>query len=65
MKNAFAAICAVRLIWMSAAGLAHHGDAGRYEEKPFIITGTLAEIVLTNPHSTSCSTQRTKATARS
>ena len=30
---------------------AHHGDAGRYDETPFIITGTLVEIKLTNPHS--------------
>ena|SRR5947207_10524760 len=31
--------------------VAHHGDAGRYDETPFIITGTLVEIKLTNPHS--------------
>ena len=30
---------------------AHHGDAGRYDETPFIITGTVVEIKLTNPHS--------------
>jgi hypothetical protein len=30
---------------------AHHGDAGRYDENPFIITGTIVEIKLTNPHS--------------
>ena len=31
--------------------LAHHGDSGRYDETPFIVTGTLVEIKLTNPHS--------------
>ena len=31
--------------------VAHHGDAGRYDETPFIVTGTLVEIKLTNPHS--------------
>ena len=36
---------------MSAPVLAHHGDAGRYDETPFIITGTVVEIKLTNPHS--------------
>jgi hypothetical protein len=36
---------------MSVAVAAHHGDAGRYDESPFIITGTVVEIKLTNPHS--------------
>ena len=36
---------------MSAPVSAHHGDAGRYDETPFIITGTVVEIKLTNPHS--------------
>ena len=31
--------------------MAHHGDAGRYDETPFIVTGTVVEIKLTNPHS--------------
>jgi hypothetical protein len=30
---------------------AHHGDAGRYDETPFVITGTIVEMRLTNPHS--------------
>jgi hypothetical protein len=51
MKNTFAAICTLALIWTSAAVIAHHGDAGRYDETPFIITGTIVEIKLTNPHS--------------
>jgi hypothetical protein len=32
--------------------LAHHGDSGRYEDKLSTVTGTVAEIVLVNPHST-------------
>ena len=51
MKHTFAAICTVALIWTSAPVIAHHGDAGRYDETPFIITGTVVEIKLTNPHS--------------
>jgi hypothetical protein len=39
-------------LWVMAVPiLAHHGDSGRYDETPFIITGTLVEIKLTNPHS--------------
>jgi hypothetical protein len=39
------------LFVMSTPAFAHHGDAGRYDEAPFIITGTVVEIKLTNPHS--------------
>jgi uncharacterized protein DUF6152 len=51
MKNTFASILAAALICASAPVSAHHGDAGRYDEAAFIITGTLVEIRLTNPHS--------------
>ena len=51
MKSTFAAICTVAVVWTSAPVIAHHGDAGRYDETPFIITGTVVEIKLTNPHS--------------
>jgi len=39
---------------MMSTGLlvAHHGDSGRYEDKLTTVTGTVAEIVLINPHST-------------
>jgi hypothetical protein len=33
------------------AGLAHHGDAGRYEDEPITVTGTVVEFRLVNPHS--------------
>ena len=32
--------------------LAHHGDSGRYEDKLTTVKGTVAEIILVNPHST-------------
>ena len=53
MKSNFlsAAVLATGVLLMSTAVLAHHGDAGRYDESPFVITGTIAEIKLTNPHS--------------
>jgi hypothetical protein len=52
MKTHF--LCASALaagVLMSAPVAAHHGDAGRYDETAFVITGTLVEIKLTNPHS--------------
>jgi Family of unknown function (DUF6152) len=53
MKSHFlsAAVLAAGVLLMSTAMLAHHGDAGRYDESPFVITGTIVEIKLTNPHS--------------
>ena len=43
----------VSLLMMSTGLLfAHHGDSGRYEDKLTTVTGTVAEIVLVNPHST-------------
>ena len=46
-----ASILAAGLCLMSATVIAHHGDAGRYDESAFVITGTIVEIRLTNPHS--------------
>jgi hypothetical protein len=53
MKTNFlsAAVLAAGVLLMSTAVVAHHGDAGRYDESPFVITGTIVEIKLTNPHS--------------
>src|SRR5437762_14354758 len=53
MKNTIllALIVVVGLAMAPRPALAHHGDAGRYDETPFITTGTLVEIKLTNPHS--------------
>src|SRR5947207_3743483 len=46
-----ASVLAAGLFLMSVPVVAHHGDAGRYDETPFTITGTIVEIRLTNPHS--------------
>ena len=53
MKNNVlrASVLAAGLCLMSAPVVAHHGDAGRYDESAFVITGTIVEIRLTNPHS--------------
>jgi len=51
MKHTFAALFAAGLLWTSAPVIAHNGDDGRYDETPFIVTGTVVEIKLTNPHS--------------
>jgi len=44
-------LLAACLFLMAAPAMAHHGDAGRYDESAFVITGTIVEIRLTNPHS--------------
>jgi hypothetical protein len=51
MKITCAAILAAALLSTSSPVIAHHGDAGRYDESPFVVTGTVVEIRLTNPHS--------------
>jgi hypothetical protein len=42
---------AAALLLVSVPAGAHHGDAGRYDEAPFVVTGTIVEMRLTNPHS--------------
>ena len=42
---------AVVCLASSAFLWAHHGDAGRYNEEVTIITGTLVEVQMVNPHS--------------
>jgi hypothetical protein len=41
------------LLMLVLAGLAaaHHGDAGRYEENVVVMTGTVVEMQLVDPHS--------------
>src|SRR5947208_14304523 len=48
----------VLMLFMVAASLltpvpffAHHGDAGRYEENVVVMTGTVVEVQLVDPHS--------------
>ena len=51
MTRTSALLFAAGLAFASAPAIAHHGDAGRYDETPFTITGTVIELKLTNPHS--------------
>jgi DNA/RNA endonuclease YhcR with UshA esterase domain len=39
------------LLLTSAVYWAHHGDAGRYEENVTVLTGTVVEVQLVDPHS--------------
>ena len=39
------------LLVSAAPLLAHHGDAGRYDEAPFTLTGVVESLKLVNPHS--------------
>ena len=42
-----AVVCLVSCVFVWA----HHGDAGRYNEDVMVITGTLVEVQMVNPHS--------------
>ena len=44
----FIAAC---LLLASVPFAAHHGDAGRYEENVVVLTGTVVEVQLVDPHS--------------
>src|SRR5262245_52508635 len=46
-----ARIAAIGFALTAAPLCAHHGDAGRYEEKLTTVTGTVVELQLVNPHS--------------
>jgi hypothetical protein len=39
------------VLLMSASAIAHHGDAGRYEETLTTVKGTVVQVQLVNPHS--------------
>jgi hypothetical protein len=41
----------VTLLMIGSAAIAHHGDAGRYEETLTTVSGTVIELQLINPHS--------------
>ena len=43
-------LSAVGGVLMSGSVLAHHGDAGRYNEEAVTLTGTVVQLVLVNPH---------------
>jgi uncharacterized protein DUF6152 len=53
MKRIFYASAAtISFALISTPSFAHHGDAGRYEDKLTTVKGTVVEIQLVNPHST-------------
>jgi hypothetical protein len=37
--------------WITLPLFAHHGDAGRYEEDTVVLTGTVVDLQLVDPHS--------------
>jgi hypothetical protein len=39
------------VLGFSAPVFAHHGDAGRYDEAPVTLNGTIVELQMINPHS--------------
>ena len=39
------------ILFQAVPFLAHHGDAGRYEENTITLTGTVVEVQLIDPHS--------------
>jgi hypothetical protein len=39
------------LLWIAAPLRAHHGNAGRYDEKLTTVHGTVVELEMINPHS--------------
>jgi Family of unknown function (DUF6152) len=42
---------AASLVLTAAPFYAHHGDAGRYEDKVIVLTGTVVALQLVDPHS--------------
>src|SRR5205814_1772447 len=51
MKNVPFLLVIVGLLLISNPAFAHHGDAGRYEETAIVLTGTVVEVQLVDPHS--------------
>jgi hypothetical protein len=51
IKAALVSFLGVGLASMTVSLLAHHGDAGRYEDKLTTVKGTVVELQLINPHS--------------
>jgi hypothetical protein len=46
----FATVAAVGLIALPSRVLAHHGDADRYNQDVIVVTGTVVELKMVNPH---------------
>lgn len=50
-RLAQALVLAVGVGLMSGSALAHHGDAGRYNDYLTTVTGTVVQLMFINPHS--------------
>ena len=50
-KSLASSVVAVGLVLGSSVALAHHGDAGRYNETVITLTGTVVAFRMINPHS--------------
>jgi hypothetical protein len=52
MKNKLVWVAVVAgLVWFSIPAVAHHGDAGRYDENLVTLNGSVVELQMINPHS--------------
>lgn len=51
MKTKIMALAGIAASFLAGPVLAHHGDAGRYEDTISTISGTVVALQLVNPHS--------------
>ena len=49
-KSVLAAVVLAVASLLPGAALAHHGDAGRYNEETVTLKGTVVQLVMVNPH---------------
>lgn len=50
MTKLFAVVAGCSLLGLAGSVLAHHGDAGRFEDDVMTITGSVVALQLINPH---------------
>lgn len=50
-RNALMLFAVAGLLLTSVPVFAHHGDAGRYEDNLIVLTGTVVDLQLVDPHS--------------
>ena len=51
MSRRAVALCFAALAVCASGARAHHGDAGRYTNEVFTVTGTVVTLQMVNPHS--------------
>ena len=49
-KSLLGVVAAIVVSLVPGAALAHHGDAGRYNEETVTLKGTVVQLVMVNPH---------------